>query len=357
MSVLVVGEALVDVVHRRDGTIDRHPGGSPANVAVGLARLGHDVVLATRIGDDEDGALLRRHLDADGVRLAPGSVVAGRTSTATAVLDDHGAARYVFDIDWRLPDVDLAGVRHLHVGSIGAALPPGAAAVRRLLASAADAGLTTSYDPNLRPGLIGAADRERPAVEGLVRLATVVKASDDDLAWLYPGPAAPNHEDRPENQPRNGPEDELANDPGNQGPRNGPENAAAGWATSGPRLVVLTRGADGAVAWLGGRPDDPVTLPALRVDVRDTVGAGDAFMAGLLSGLLDDHLIGDHLVGDYLIGGQPGDGTGRLDGRGPASEPWSADDVRPALRRAMRVAALTCARPGADPPRRAELFP
>ncbi len=342
MSVLVVGEALVDVVHRRDGTVDRHPGGSPANVAVGLARLGHDVVLATRIGDDADGVLLRRHLDTDGVRLAPGSVVAGRTSTATAVLDDHGAAQYVFDIDWRPPDVDLAGVRHLHVGSIGAALPPGAAAVRRLLASAAAAGLTTSYDPNLRPGLIGDADLERPAVEGLVRLATVVKASDDDLAWLYPGPAAPDPDDEPGNQPGNGPEDELASGSGNQ-----PEDAAAGWATSGPRLVVLTRGAAGAVAWLGGRPDDPLTLPAPRVDVRDTVGAGDAFMAGLLSGLLDDH----------LIGGQPGGGTGRVDGRDPASQPWSADDVQPALRRAAQVAALTCARPGADPPRRAELFP
>ena len=91
MSVLVVGEALVDVVHRRDGAVDRHPGGSPANVAVGLARLDHDVMLATRIGDDEDGALLRGHLAADGVRLAPGSLVTGRTSTATAVPEPSAA--------------------------------------------------------------------------------------------------------------------------------------------------------------------------------------------------------------------------------------------------------------------------
>jgi fructokinase len=317
MSVLVAGEALVDVVHRRDGAVDRHPGGSPANVAVGLARLDHDVVLATRIGDDEDGALLHEHLAADGVRLAPGSLVTGRTSTATAVLDALGAATYVFDLDWQLPDVDLAGVRHVHTGSIGAALPPGATTVRRLLARAADAGLTTSYDPNLRPGLVGTAEQERSAVEALVRQATVVKASDDDLAWLYAGTDTAD-----------------------------PERAAAAWASSGPRLVVLTRGADGAIAWLGGRPDEPIALPAPRVDVLDTVGAGDAFMAGLLSGLLDDH----------LVGGAPG---GRVDGAAdvPTSQPWSADDVRPALRRALSVSSLTCARHGADPPRRSELCP
>lgn len=308
MSVLVVGEALVDVVQRRSGAIDRHPGGSPANVAVGLARLGHDVVLATRIGADDDGALLRRHLEADDVRLAPGSLVPGRTSTATALLDEKGAATYVFDLDWHLPDVDLAGVQHVHVGSIGAALPPGGEAVRRLVRQAGDTGLTTSYDPNLRPALIGPAERERPVVEGLVRRSTVVKASDEDVAWLYAGTSTP---------------DAMA--------------SAARWATTGPRLVVLTRGSAGAVAWRGDRPDEPVMLPSPVVDVVDTVGAGDAFMAGLLSGLLDAG----------LLGGQADD-----DAR---ARWWSADDVGLALQRALHVAALTCARHGADPPRRDEL--
>lgn len=304
MSVLVVGEALVDVVQRRNGVIDRHAGGSPANVAVGLARLAHDVVLATRVGSDDDGALIRRHLEADGVRLAAGSLVPGRTSTATALLDEAGAATYVFDLDWRLPDVDLSGARHVHVGSIGAALPPGREVVQQVMRQARHAGLTTSYDPNLRPALIGPAGQERAVVEGLVRQSTVVKASDEDLAWLYAGTSTPD-----------------------------PVMAAAEWAAAGPQLVVLTRGAAGAIAWLGGHRDEPVTLPAPAVDVVDTVGAGDAFMAGLLSGLLDAGLIAaDHLA--------------------PA---WSSDDVRPALQRAQRVAALTCARHGADPPRRDEL--
>ena len=311
MSLLVVGESLVDVVERRTGVVGRHPGGSPANVAVGLARLGHEVTLATRIGDDPDGTLLRRHLEADGVRLAPGSVVAARTSTATATLDETGAATYTFDLDWQLPAVDLSGVRHVHAGSIGAALPPGGEAVRRLVTDAASAGISTSYDPNLRPALIGTADVERPAVEQLVDTVDVVKASDDDLAWLYADARGPGE----------------------------PIAAASGWARRGPRLVVLTRGAEGALVWLRGYADAPLSVPAPRVAVVDTVGAGDAFMAGLLSGLIDAGLIA------AAASPQPSARTGD----------WRPDDVRPALLRALRVSALTCARPGADPPRRAEL--
>jgi fructokinase len=309
VTVLVVGESLVDVVERRGGVVDRHPGGSPANVAVGLARLQHDVTLATRIGVDADGDLLRRHLETAGVALAPGSVVAGRTSTATAVLDLRGAATYVFDIDWQLPDVGLVGVRHVHSGSIGAGLPPGGRAVQQLMARAARVGITTSYDPNLRPGLVGTAAEQLPVVERLVGLADVVKASDDDLAWLY------------------------ADSPAGE-----PTAAAARWATLGPRLVVLTRGSDGAIAWVKGHAQ-PVELPAPRVEVVDTVGAGDAFMAGLLSGLLDAG----------LLGGSDDDSV-----TGPTAG-WTEDDVRPALQRALRVSSLTCARHGADPPGRDEL--
>ena len=303
MTVLVVGESLVDVVERAGGLVDRHAGGSPANVAVGLARLGHEVTLATRIGRDADGALLLRHLEADGVRLAPGSVVDARTSTATAVLDEHGSATYRFDLDWQLPPVDLSGVRHVHAGSIGAALPPGCTAVRAVLDAAAAAGIPTSYDPNLRPGLIGPADQERPGVERLVRTVDVVKASEDDLVWLDAG----------------------------SGQDVDPVATARRWASVGPRLVVLTRGSAGALAWLRGA-DGPLALPASPVEVVDTVGAGDAFMAGLLSGLLDARLLA-----------------------GAPSREWSADDVRPALQRALAASALTCARPGADPPRRDEL--
>ena len=116
-------------------------------------------------------------------------------------------------------------------------------------------------------------------------------------------------------------------------------SAAREWARRGPRLVVLTQGARGATAWLRGQADVPIVLPAMPVHVVDTVGAGDAFMAGLLSGLLDAGLIGAAAGPEHPA--RTGD--------------WRPDDVRPALLRALRVSALTCTRPGADPPRRAEL--
>lgn len=102
VPVLVVGEALVDILAWVGGPRRSHPGGSPANVALGLARLGHPVRIATRVGADPHGRLLRAHLEDNGVKLAAGSVVGAPTSTATAVLDSTGAADYTFDITWAL---------------------------------------------------------------------------------------------------------------------------------------------------------------------------------------------------------------------------------------------------------------
>ena len=301
--VLVVGESLVDIVQRADGSTDRHPGGSPANVAIGLARLGHPVRFATRIGTDADGVAVRAHLETDGVVLAAGAVLDAATSTATAVLDAAGVASYVFDLVWDLPAVDVGDAGHVHTGSIAANLAPGATRVHELLVTAR-AGATTSYDPNLRPRIIGTPDDERPGVEGLVALADVVKASDQDLEWLYPGEPV--------------------------------EQVAELWATTGPALVVVTRGAAGASAWLARHPEEVVTAAPRRVDVVDTVGAGDAFMAGLVSSLLDQGLLG-----------------------GPAErsalQASTATDVGAALERATLASSITCGRPGADPPTRAEI--
>lgn len=313
-DVLVMGESLVDVVHRPDA-VDRHPGGSPMNVAVGLSRLRHRVRLATHVGDDADGALIRDHLAASGVRLEPGSIQPGPTSTAMAVIDGTGAASYEFTLRWSPSSVDLTGAGHLHVGSIAAHLMPGATTVLALVDAARGLGITTSYDPNLRPTMLGPADRERPRVEELVRRTDVVKVSDEDLTWLYPDAD--------------------------------PHTSAARWADLGPALVVLTRGADGATAWIStgasGRPTQPLVLPALRVTVVDTVGAGDAFMSGLLSGLMDAGLLGGSETA------APSEARQALREAGVA-------DVRPALDRALLTSAITCSRPGADPPTRADLL-
>ncbi len=299
-DVLVVGEALVDIVVRADGSRDEHPGGSPANVALGIARLGRDVSLLSRLGSDERGLAVRRLLEASGVRLVAGTVTGDPTSTATARLDAHGAASYDFDLDWRLPaDVDLTRARALHTGSIAAFLPPGGDEVLRLVQDAAG-GPTISYDPNARPVLMGDAGPARTRVETFVGLADLVKVSDEDLAWLAPGEE--------------------------------PEAVIASWLRAGPAVVVLTRGGRGAV---GVCAAGSVTVASPKIQVVDTVGAGDSFMAALL----------DHLAGAGLLGAD----------RRQALRAVGTDLVEGMLRHAVRVAAVTCTRPGADPPTRTEL--
>ena len=129
-TALVIGEALVDVVIRPDESPTDIPGGSPANVALGLARLGRDAELDCWIGTDARGKAVRAHLEADGVRLTPGSDGAARTSTAEATIGPDGAASYVFDLSWEPPyptrAEDAKPPLLVHTGSIAAILSPGA---------------------------------------------------------------------------------------------------------------------------------------------------------------------------------------------------------------------------------------
>ncbi len=299
---LVVGEALVDVVQRPDGSVAEHVGGSPLNVAIGLARLGHPVELATHVADDRRGRLILEQLRADDVDLVPGSVSARRTTTATAVLDERGSATYEFDIEWVLDQPMPSDFGHFHTGSIAAALQPGAERVRDVMLGARRSA-TTSFDPNCRPTLIGSPQDARAPLEQLIGLSDVVKASDEDIAWLY-GDGADVAE------------------------------VLRLWARLGPSVLVATMGAKGAlVHFAGGETRD---VPVHGVDVVDTVGAGDSFQSGLLSGLLDAGLIGD-----------PSART-RLHHAGP-------DEVLPAVERAIEASAITVSRAGAQPPTRAEL--
>jgi fructokinase len=228
-SVLVVGEALVDVVAGVP-----YPGGSPANVAVALGRQGVSVALATQLGDDEYGALVRRHLEESRVTLVVAP--APRTSSATAVIGPSGAATYEFDIGWdptfeRLPAADL-----VHLGSFSAVL------------GEAPSG-TLSYDINVRPALMPPDALSR--IEAIVKRATIVKASDEDLDWMYPSQSW--------------------------------EESARALLALGPSVVWVTRGAAGASAFT---VSDQFDIPAPEVQVADTIGAGDTFSAGLIIGWL-----------------------------------------------------------------------
>jgi fructokinase len=303
MRTLVIGESLIDIVHRPDGSAQEHVGGSPANVAVGLARLGHDVTLATKIGDDQRGARIAAHLDHEGVALTVGSIGGQPTSVATSTLDTTGAAAYTFDLTWELSgDQRLQGLAHVHTGSIAATLEPGASAVLSTLQRARPSA-TISYDPNMRPSLMGDVHEVRAKMEQLIGLSDVVKASDEDIAWLYHEAPLPD--------------------------------ILRLWGLLGPTLVVVTRGDKGAVIGLT-TTGDLTSVDAPSVDVVDTVGAGDSFMAGLLSGLVQAGLLGGVQARERLRSA-------------------SLADVRPAVDRALACAAITVSRAGATPPFLADL--
>lgn len=299
----VVGEALVDLVGQRGGrTFAAHPGGSPANVALGLARLGDQVTLTTRLGQDAFGQMITSHLEASGVIVDPGPEPRGATSLAIATLA-AGVASYDFRIDWdvaALPPLPIE-TRCLHTGSLATILSPGDQAVIDLVARERERGrVTVSYDPNIRPALLGSPEQARPGVEHLVALSDLVKVSDEDLGWLYPGESD--------------------------------EAVARSWLGTGPVLVIVTRGGGGVYAVSQGLE---VRRPAVSVDLVDTVGAGDSYTSGLLDGLCRAD----------LISGARGDALGGVDEATLIS----------ILDRAATVAAITCSRPGADPPSRAEV--
>jgi fructokinase len=301
--VLVIGESLIDVVHSPDGSAQEHVGGSPANVAVGLARLGHDVTFATMIGHDDRGSRIASLLSEEGVRLTQGSVGGQRTSVATSTLDATGAATYSFDLNWELSvRPSLERLTHVHTGSIAATLEPGASAVLSTLQGARP-NATISYDPNVRPSLMGDPSEARTKIEQLIGLSDVVKASDEDIAWLYNGEPL--------------------------------SDVLSVWGQLGPALVVMTRGGNGALVRLSSTGEVTSIDPPV-VDVVDTVGAGDSFMSGLLSGLMQAGLLGGMQARERLRSA-------------------SLADVEPAVHRALACAAITVSRAGANPPHLAEI--
>ncbi|MBB5137336.1 fructokinase [Thermocatellispora tengchongensis] len=262
MTFLVIGESIVDLIGSPGAwRFSAVPGGSPLNVAVALATLGQPVRFASEIGGDFFGELLRDHLGRHGVGhgdLVPG----GATSLAFARIGADGSASYDFRFDWRFSGpVSLDGVTCLHTGSLATLAGPGAAHVREVMQAAAQSGVVVSYDPNIRPSLIGDREPALKLVEECVRLSRLVKVSAEDLAWLYPG------------------EPDL--------------DAATRWAAwPGERLVVVTQGGDGATAILG---DTVITCPAPVVDLVDTVGAGDTFTAAYLAVLGDGEFTVDRV--------------------------------------------------------------
>ena len=264
--ILISGEALIDLIPDPDkaNAYDAVLGGSPYNVAIGLARLGSQTAFVSRISADGNGEALAAALAQNGVDL---SFVARDIRPTTLAFVMRGTAktgsRYSFYLDgtafdgpWPFPTEWPTSGTHLHVGSFSA--------VDRVTArpsskrcGAARPRATVSFDPNIRPLVTPDRESVTKLVERQASLAHFVKASEEDLEWLYPGRAV--------------------------------EDSLSAWAKLGPRFCVATRGERGALAMLG---TERIEVPAPRIEVVDTVGAGDSFMSALLSAMDRDCALG-----------------------------------------------------------------
>jgi fructokinase len=302
--ILISGEALIDLIPDpiKANAYDAVLGGSPYNVAIGLARLGSQTAFVSRISADGNGEALAAALGESGVDLG---FVARDMRPTTLAFVMRGTAktgsRYSFYLDgtaydgpWPFPKEWPKGAQHLHVGSFSAVERHGPAVVEAMRVAGPRA--TVSFDPNIRPFVTP--DREAVAslVERQVSLAHVVKASEEDLEWLYPARSI--------------------------------GDSLAAWAKSGPRFCVATLGERGALGVLGR---ERVEVMAPRVEVIDTVGAGDSFMSALLSAMDRDHALG---------------------AEAPAP---NRNELQKWLRFAATASAITCTRKGSDPPTRAEV--
>ena len=294
-AIWIAGEVLIDLIPRENGSV-AIVGGGPANTAKALAKLGFDSHFIDGISTDAYGQMARAELLADGVSLDYALTSDHPTCVATVTFDENRSASYSFLIDgtatfefdesW-LPDPTLPP-SVLHIGTLATIVEPGAS---NLFNWAAKVKAPIVFDPNIRSSVINDREKYQAIVEKWAGISAVIKMSDDDLSWLYP------QEDF--------------------------RSAALNFINEKTQLVVITRGANGID---GFTQDGEVSVQGIKVDVIDTVGAGDTVGAILVEGIVKNGL--DNLVGVTL---------------------------ERVLKRAAAAAAITCSRAGANPPTLKEL--
>ena len=299
MSIWVCGEVLIDLIPGAEGVRVPHVGGGPANTAKALARLGHDVQFIDGISTDEYGVSARKELLDDEVKLDLALTSDKPTCLAIITLDANGGASYEFKIDgtatfdfdlkW-MPDPSRFKPQVLHIGTLVTVIQPGADVLYDWAMQVAEFAPIV-FDPNIRPTVMGDRDLYEAAVEKWAALSSVIKVSDDDMAWLYPGQKY--------------------------------EDVAQRWLNDGAALVVVTRGSNGIV---GFTADGSVEVDGAKITVADTVGAGDTVGAIIVEAMIEKGIMA--LTGDVL---------------------------KATLHRAAVAAGITCSRKGAQPPYKHEL--
>jgi fructokinase len=298
--IVVAGEALIDLVPRGTGALAAlQPalGGGPYNTAVALGRLGSPAAFCSRVSYDAFGEALLDRLRETGVDVSSVQRGAEPTTLAVATVGADGSAAYSFYVDgtadrlFTAPSVLPPGTRAVSFGTCSLVLEPGASAYEELMRAAAAQGVFTTLDPNIRAGLIPDADAYRARFKSWLPSVSLLKLSEEDARWLGGTPQE--------------------------------------WLAAGPAAVVITRGGDGLTAFTAG---GEYTVPGERVEVVDTIGAGDTVNAALLHGLAAR----DALSAQALAALGPDGWTGLLGF-------------------AARAAAITCSRAGAEPPYAHEL--
>lgn len=308
-SVLVIGEALVDVVHSGDGGIKNVPGGSPANTAVALARLGITTFMKARISKDKFGSEIRSYLENQNVDLNLSLFVDEPSSVIDAFIQKDGSAKYeanlkgASDYGWTESELDIAlaeNIKIIQLGSLTSYIEPGASNIEnwyKKLRNNSKHLLT--FDPNIRHPLDAQPEDEvRKRAKNLASLAHVVKASDEDLSWISPD------------------QDVI--------------ETAKNFIENGTTLVVITLGKNGAVAINSNF--EVIQIPAPVVEVKDTIGAGDTFAAALIAQLLEKQIVDEKALSALAV-----------------------SDLRDILSNCAMTSALTCSRQGANPPYRHEV--
>ena len=317
--ILVIGEALIDLIENRyqASGFNAVVGGANANVALALARRGTKHQFLGRISNDRFGKIIRERLETNGVHLEHSVVAEELTTLAVVSIDSNGVPSYSFYVngtaDWGWTDAELptdVELENMHAtaiqfGCLTMAMQPSSAVIEKWARDHFDQkSVTISHDINMRPALGFDAAEERVRVERLNQISHIIKASDEDIEWLY-------------------------------GLSEGADldGIVADWIGDTERIVLVTRGADGTSIYR--KRTARVDVPSRKINVVDTVGAGDTFCANLLGQLSDADSLGS-------------DPFDRL-------ENLSDADLQEFVRVAAVAASITCERAGCEPPTSADL--
>jgi fructokinase len=313
--IVVIGEALIDLISKgNSGSYQAVVGGANANVALALAVRGEKQIFLGRISNDGFGQQIRSHLAGNGVNLDYSISAREQTTLAVATIDASGVASYSFytqnTADWgwtkdELPSLEKLsqlGVKAVQYGCLTMAIGPGNRVVESWLSEIhARDQITLSHDLNIRPALGFDRETERTRVETLNQISHIIKASDADIEWLY----------------------DLA-------PGSNLDSIAASWSAG--KLVIITKGSEGVSLYADGKRID---VPGLKVELVDTVGAGDTFMASFLAELNEISALGDNPT-SKLLG-------------------LSSEQLTNVARVSNAAAAIACERTGCQPPTKQEI--